>query len=140
VLILKKLVADHGVDKYVEFFEWMPLKELLIRVSQSDLALIPHIKSPHTDSTIPHKLFQYMYAGIPILASDCDPLKRIITETSTGICFRDQDEQDFASKLFSLFNDTYFRDLIPESGKKWVDTKYNWNQDADRLVGLYSSI
>ncbi len=137
VKTLKSQASELGVERYVEFYDWMPLKELLKRVSQSDIALIPHIKSPHTDSTIPHKLFQYMYAGIPTLASDCDPLKRILLETSTGAIFKDQDTKDFASMLFKLVQDSYFREGIPENGKKWVEKKYNWDADAEVLVSIY---
>lgn len=134
---LKALTAELGVEKYVKFFGWMPLKELLKQVSKADVALIPHIKSPHTDSTIPHKLFQYMYAGIPILTSDCAPLERIVTETRTGISYKNQDARSFAEKLFLLLSDTPFREKIPENGQKWVRDKYNWNQDAKTLVKLY---
>jgi len=134
---LRKLATDLGVDKYVEFFGWMSLTELLKHVSQADIALIPHIKSPHTDSTIPHKLFQYMFAGIPILASDCAPLERIIEETETGICFKNQDAASLAENLFKLVSDNSFREQIPKNGKRWVFEKYNWEVDAASLTDIY---
>ncbi len=62
-----------------------------------------------------------MFAGIPTLASDCDPLKRILLETSTGIVFRDQDPKDFTSKLLMLMQDSYFRERIEQNGKNWVE-------------------
>ena len=137
---LKELTRELGVEKYVEFFGWMPLKELLIHVSKADIALIPHIKSPHTDSTIPHKLFQYMYAGVPILTSDCAPLERIINETETGISFKNKNAESFAEKLLLLLSDKDFKERIPENGKKWVRDKYNWNQDAGVLLDLYKDV
>ena len=137
VKTLKKQASELGMNNYVEFHDWMPLQDLLKRVSKSDVALIPHTKSAHTDSTIPRELFQYMFAGIPTLASDCDPLKRILLETSTGIVFRDQDPKDFTSKLLMLMQDSYFRERIELNGKNWVDKKYNWNADAVVLVSIY---
>jgi len=134
---LQKLASDLNVDKNVEFFGWMSQTEFLKHVSRADISLIPHIKSPHTDSTIPHKLFQYMYAGIPIIASDCDPLQRIITETDTGTWFINQDANSFADNLFKLLADDSFKIRIPENGKKWVNEKYNWNTDSEGLVSIY---
>jgi glycosyltransferase involved in cell wall biosynthesis len=116
----------------------MPLEELLKQISRADIALIPHLKTAHTDSTIPHKLFQYMYAGIPIIASDCAPLKRIIEETATGLCFRNQDPLSFAETVEQLMGDPAFREKIPANGKKWVEKKYNWASDASVLCALYS--
>ena len=112
-------------------------QNLLKHISRADIALIPHIKSPHTDSTIPHKLFQYMYAGIPIIASDCDPLQRIITETDTGTCFINQDANSFADNLFKLIANDTFMDQIPGNGKKWVNEKYNWKADSKVLISIY---
>lgn len=137
---LKMQASELDMNNYIEFHDWMPLQDLLKRVSKSDVALIPHIKSAHTDSTVPHKLFQYMYAGIPTLASECDPLQRILLETSTGIVFKDQDPKDFASKLFRLMHDSYFREHIPVNGRNWVEKKYNWNADAEVLVSIYRKL
>jgi glycosyltransferase involved in cell wall biosynthesis len=135
---LKKLARELQVDAYITFFDRMPLEELLKHVSRSDIALIPHLKTAHTDSTIPHKLFQYMYAGIPIIASDCAPLQRVIEETGTGICFRSQDPDSFAERLEALLSDRDFMESIPGNGRKWVEQKYHWEKDAAVLLSLYA--
>lgn len=137
---LQSLAQNLGVEKYIEFFGWMPRPELLQKISQAHIALIPHIKSGHTDSTIPHKLFQYMYAGIPILTSNCSPLERIVNETHTGISFRSEDPKSFSESLLKLLGDKSFLKQMPENGKKWVENKYNWNRDAERLVNLYAGL
>jgi glycosyltransferase involved in cell wall biosynthesis len=134
---LKNLAKDLGVINLIEFWGWKPQKELLQMISKADVAIIPHIKSPHTDSTIPHKIFQYMYAGIPILSSNCRPLHRILAETKTGICFNDQDEHSFAESLFKLLSDASFRERIPENGRHWINEKYFWDRDAKVLTDLY---
>jgi glycosyltransferase involved in cell wall biosynthesis len=136
---LKKLARDLNVEKYVHFFGWMNRKELLMHISRADVALIPHIKSPHTDNTVPHKLFQYMYAGIPILSSNCAPLERIVKETGTGLIFKNQDPDSFAESLTQLLSDEDFLRKIPENGRRNVETKYNWNRDAQELVRLYEN-
>ena len=136
---LKDLARSLGVEKYVEFTGWKPQKELLEMMSRSDVAIIPHIKSEHTDSTVPHKIFQYMYAGIPILSSDCLPLQRILDETGTGICFKNQNEQSFANSLFQLISDKEFLEKIPDKGRYWVEKKYNWKKEAQVLTRIYKS-
>lgn len=78
-----------------------------------------------------------MYAGIPIIASDCAPLKRIIEETGTGVCFRSQDPDSFAESLQQLLSDHEYLKQIPENGKKWVEEKYHWGNDARVLCSLY---
>lgn len=134
---LKKLSSELKVNDCVTFRDRVPLETLLREVSRADIALIPHLKTAHTDSTIPHKLFQYMYAGIPILASDCAPLKRIVEETGTGMIFRSQDSASFAESLSRLLSDQAFLNAVPANGKRWVEEKYNWGNDARALCDLY---
>ncbi len=136
---LKDLASSIGVEKYIKFAGWKPQEELLELMSMADIAIIPHIRSEHTDSTVPHKIFQYMYAGIPILSSDCLPLQRILDETKTGVYFQNQDEQSFADTLFKLVSDKEFLANIPEKGREWVNKKYNWGKDAEVLRGVYKT-
>jgi glycosyltransferase involved in cell wall biosynthesis len=106
----------------------------------ADYALIPHIQSQHTNATVPHKLFQYMYAGIPIIASDCTPIKRIIEETNTGIIFRNMDSRDFAEAFKRIHEKKDIKPGIRERGKEWVEKKYNWVYDSETLVKVYDEL
>ena len=134
---LRRLAESLKVDGAITFWGWKSQQELLELISGGNYALIPHIRSPHTDATIPHKIFQYMYAGIPIIASDCLPLKRILEETGTGVCFRDRDPDSFAETFLALHRNEEFLKQVPENGKKWVNIKYNWDMDAKILDAIY---
>lgn len=132
---LKSLSVRLQLNDMVRFYGWQPQKIVYEEIGKADLAVIPHIKSSHTDSTIPHKLFHYMYAGLPILASNCDPIERIINETSTGYIYKFDDVNELAGKIESLLITGSV--LMPENGKKWVERKYNWEVDKKRLVLAY---
>lgn len=136
---LKELAKSFNVSEYVKFWGWMNQGELLELISQSNYAMIPHIRSPHTDATIPHKIFQYMYAGIPVISSNCLPLKRILTETGTGLCFQDKNPDSFADTFLKLIEKETRAERTVKSGKEWVMEKYNWEIDSGILSRLYVS-
>jgi glycosyltransferase involved in cell wall biosynthesis len=102
---------------------------------EADYTLIPHLRSDHTDSTIPHKLFQYMYAGKPIIASDCKPIKRIVNETKSGYIYEADQPGELAKVLQQLNHDD--PGSYVEKGRKWVREKYNWSFDSKVLRSLY---
>ena len=136
---LKQLAEHLNINEKVVFYGWKNQNELLKLISQAHVALIPHLLSDHTNSTIPHKLFQYMYAGIPILSSDCAPLKRIIEETNSGLIYSEKSYEDIAEKMSHFINDRNFKTQKSNS-KQWVENKYNWLIAEKELIACYNQI
>ena len=134
---LEAEAEKQGVTSNVRFFGYKPFKEMLDLLAQSDLALIPHLVSEHTNSTIPHKLFQYMYYGKPVISSNCEPIRRILEETGTGICYENKDE--LARIILSLVEDPEKYKALSAEGKTWVSNKYNWEYDRKRLHDIYAT-
>ncbi|MBS0011951.1 MAG: glycosyltransferase family 4 protein [Bacteroidales bacterium] len=135
---LNKIRKELKLESTVNFFGWLPQDKVFELVNEADVALIPHIKSEHTDTTVPHKLFHYMYAGLPVLASDCTPLVRIIKETSAGIIYRYDDTHELSGIIEKLMsNDTFVKNT---GAGEWVIKKYNWKEDAIQLLKLYESL
>jgi glycosyltransferase involved in cell wall biosynthesis len=133
---LQNLVSHYKLVSTVEFLGHLSLKEVAENLALADAALIPHLKSAHTDSTIPHKLFQYMYANKPVIASNCVPLERIVSETKSGVIFKSGSAVDLADKIMKL----YEKRITVLPARKWVEEKYNWQSDGATLVGSYERL
>jgi glycosyltransferase involved in cell wall biosynthesis len=135
---LKDLVKVEKMGDRVFFEGWKNYKEMQTYFGKSDICLIPHIKSDHTDSTIPHKIFQYMYAGKPMLVSNCLPLKRIVNETHSGKVFDFNNPKDFAIKLTQLLDDKRYLDIsFSKNCQEIITYKYNWRIDSQILINIY---
>ncbi len=134
---LKKLAIKYGVDQLIDFISWQPFEKILSYIKASDICLVPHNKSDHTDSTIPHKLFQYMLMEKPVIVSNCLPLKRIVEETNSGLVFEADNPRDLAEKITELYEKAIKRRQLGKNGKKAVLKKYNWEKESVKLVGLY---
>jgi glycosyltransferase involved in cell wall biosynthesis len=132
---LEDLVSGLAMEGQVIFKGWQPYEQMTGMIMDADYTLIPHLRSDHTDSTIPHKLFQYMYAGKPIIASDCKPIERIVNETKSGYIYTSDQPGDLAKVLQQIKNDD--PGAYIENGRKWVSEKYNWSVDSKVLLGLY---
>jgi glycosyltransferase involved in cell wall biosynthesis len=135
---LVALVEHLDLKGQVIFYGFQPFVKVMEMLSQADFALIPHLKTGHTDSTIPHKLFQYMYAGKPVIASNCLPIQRILDETGAGLVYPADNIDHLASILCDL--DKIKVNDMAERGRKAVIEKYNWNQDGEVLLNLYRKL
>lgn len=135
---LTDLVNELGLNDQVIFKGYQPFQKVMEMLGESDYALIPHLKNEHTDSTIPHKLFQYMYLAKPVIASDCLPIKRIIEETGAGFVYPAYDAEYLGNLLNNLKPQQYQE--MAENGKKAVLQKYNWSNDSKVLIEMYQNL
>jgi glycosyltransferase involved in cell wall biosynthesis len=134
---LENLVSTLGLEEQVIFKGWQPYEKMTEMMMEADYTLIPHLRSDHTDSTIPHKLFQYMYAKKPVIASNCIPIERIISETNSGYIYPSARFENLARILQNL--NEVEKNELGYNGARWVQQKYNWNQDSSVLIEIYSN-
>jgi len=136
--VLAALVKKHSLQDQVIFKGYQSFQVVMEMMSQADYTLIPHLKTEHTDSTIPHKLFQYMFAQKPVIASDCEPIKRILEETGAGLIYPSDQPEQLAVLLKSIVSVNPVE--MGVNGRKWVESKYNWQYDAKRLEMVYTGL
>lgn len=137
---LKKLAKDLGVNDFVDFEGWQSPNKLPSYISASDICLIPHLKTGHTDNTIPHKLFQYMLLGKAVLSTNCDPLERIIKATKSGLVYDSNNEKDLANQVLEMYQNKDITQQMGVNGKEAVKEIYNWENTAENLIQLYEEI
>ncbi len=132
---LKNQAKQLKIENKVHFLGYQPYHKMMEYVARANCGLIPHIKSSHTDHTIPNKLFQYMYLKIPVLASNCAPIERIVKECNSGLIYQFDNPKQFSEKALELIqgkNNNY-----GESGYQAVVKKYNWTKEEEILKEKY---
>lgn len=137
---LEALIADRGVEDRVTFTGWVDFEDVPRYAAASDVCLVPHASTPHTDTTVPHKLFQYMAVGKPVLVTDVPPLKRIVEETDSGVVVPADDGEAMGEAIAELAADPDGAARLGSNGREAVEAEYNWRVDANRLVETYESL
>ena len=137
---LKKLIDDLHVQDNVTVHGFKHYTQICDLYEAAHVALIPHVKSGHTDNTIPHKIFQYLYAGIPMIVSNCEPLQRIVNETHGGVSYTYNHPDELAEIIADLYNHPDKLKNYIQYGRQAVIDKYNWNVDGAKMVKLYGNI
>ena len=135
---IKKLIEELQVQDNVTVHGFKHFTQIIDLYESANVALIPHVKSGHTDNTIPHKIFQSMYAQIPMIVSNCDPLVRIVNETKSGITYQFDDPEELADIIADLHDYPEKLNDYIQQGRQAVMDKYNWKVDGKKLVKLYS--
>jgi glycosyltransferase involved in cell wall biosynthesis len=137
---LEAVIRKANAEPFVDMLGWQPFEKVYSYIMNSDVCLVPHIRHEHTDNTVPHKLFQYMYMRKPVIVSDCPPLKRIVEESHAGLVFRTTEPQSFCEAVYRLAADQDLRRGMGEAGHSAVKRKYNWQEDARVLLQCYAQL
>ncbi|QXD15247.1 glycosyltransferase family 4 protein [Rhodocaloribacter litoris] len=137
---LEALARRLGVASAVRFEGWQPQPRLKSYILGSDICLIPHLRTPHTDATIPHKLFHYMYFGRPVVAGDCRPLARILGETGAGLVYPAGDAAALARAVMTLAASPVQAAEMGRRGREAVLQTYHWDATVQGLVDLYAAL
>lgn len=132
-------ICNLGIGDIVEVIGWQPFHKVKSYVLASDVCLVPHNNFEHTQTTVPHKLFQYMICKKPVLVSSCKPLARIVKQTGSGLVFEANDCQNLADKLLYMYQHPEQLIEMGLHGQQAALGEYAWRHDAQRLIQLYSS-
>lgn len=136
---LVKLAASLDLGERVSFVRWIPADRVPGEIARCHVGLVPHARSAHTETTIPHKLFQYMSLGRPVLVSDCAPLARIVRETGAGVVFTSGDPEDMARGISEFMDPARRRDLGAR-GEVAARGPLAWERTAETMLHLYARV
>lgn len=137
---LRALCQELGVRDHVDFTGWVDFEEVPSYITASDVCLVPHASTAHTETTVPHKLFQYMALGKPTIVTDVAPLKRIVEETGCGLVVPAGDSAAMADAALSLAADSERAVSLGERGRQAVAETYNWQSESTKLTALYEAM
>lgn len=83
------------------------------------------------------KMFEYMIAGLPVIATDLELWKEIIEGNGCGICINPHDIHSIADAINFYHNNPEIAQQHGERGRRAVIEKYNWSTQERVLFDLY---
>jgi glycosyltransferase involved in cell wall biosynthesis len=134
---LERLAADRGVADRVEFAGAVPPGEVIesLRGATAGLTLIqPACRS--YELSLPNKLFEYVLAGLPVLASDLPVMGAFVTDHRVGVVAKPDDPSDVAAKLAELMRPERNRELRAAVAE--TAAKLSWERESGLLGDTYA--
>ena len=95
-----------------------------------------HPAPNHIDAQ-PNKMFEYMSAGIPVIASDFPLWREIIDGNNCGHLVDPLDPAAIAEAIDFLVTNPAEAQLMGSNGRKAVFERYNWDLEEKKLFAFY---
>ena len=127
---MEALVKELGLQELVIFSGFVPSDKLSEWLQEADVGVVAYEVNEFSNTTVSNKLFHYMAAGIPVLATDMVPTRRIIEEVGCGqIIPVGSTPLDIARILLQLRDASETRAAMGVRGQRAVVMKYNWESE-----------
>lgn len=119
---------------------WLGREEVAQTLRKSMAGLVLLHPSPNLINALSVKMFEYMCAGIPVIASNFPLWKEIIEGNQCGICVDPHNPQAIAEAIQWIISHPNESKQMGENGKRAVLEKYNWEKESKVLLELYKDI
>jgi glycosyltransferase involved in cell wall biosynthesis len=91
-------------------------------------------------SSQPTKLFEYMAAGIPVIASDFPLWRSIVGSADCGLLVDPLDVKSIAAAIESLISNPERGQAMGQRGRQAVEEHFNWANEEQTLLSFYSQL
>jgi glycosyltransferase involved in cell wall biosynthesis len=133
--VLERLVTGLNLSEEVVFVDHIHHSQVTEYYSLFDLCVFPRIDLEVTRMVTPLKPLEAMACGKPIIGSELEAIKEIITSGETGLLF-DLTERDLFQKIKLLYENHHLRTKLTARARKWVTVNRDWY----KLAGTYNSL
>lgn len=89
---------------------------------------------------LPVKMFEYMAAGIPVIASHFPLWREIVEGNECGLCVDPLDPQAIAQAIDYLATHSQEAERLGRNGQRTVAEKYNWSNEEAKLLQFYAGL
>lgn len=109
-------------------------------LGSSAAGLVTFLPAPNHLDAQPNKMFEYMSAGLPVIASDFPLWRELIEGNDCGLLVDPENPQAIADAIDTLVNDPDMARHMGTNGSRAVRETYNWAIEEKKLLDLYREL
>jgi glycosyltransferase involved in cell wall biosynthesis len=88
----------------------------------------------------PRKLFEYLAAGLPVIASEAPDIRDVVERCRCGLLVDARKPQQIADAIIKLAQNCALRKSMAENAAKAARTAYDWQAQAAKVSTLYREL
>jgi glycosyltransferase involved in cell wall biosynthesis len=109
-------------------------------LSRSMAGIVTFHPIPNHIDAQPNKMFEYMSAGIPVIASHFPLWREIIAKNECGFLVDPLNPTAIAEAIDYLISHPDEAERMGRNGRRAVEEQYNWDHEAIKFIQFYEQI
>lgn len=102
--------------------------------------LVTFLPMPNHIDAQPNKMFEYMSAGVPVIASHFPLWREIVEGNHCGLCVDPLQPAEISRAMDHLLSHPEEAEQMGRNGQRAVQERYNWSIEEKKLLSFYSTL
>jgi glycosyltransferase involved in cell wall biosynthesis len=134
--LLQRLAQEHGVAERVDLHPAVAPQDVVEAISPAAAGLALIQPSPRSYAlSLPNKLFEYLAAGLPVLASDVPTIRSFVEGEGIGLIAPAEDTAEIAQAMLEIAAPERNAEL--RAVARAVAARLTWEREAEGLKSAY---
>lgn len=138
-LTLRALVNQLGLQDRVTFAPPVPMQDLVAAAAESDIGIIPYSKE-HAEFALPNKIFEYMAAGLAVIANDLPEFRNVIVRHDIGAVCDTENPVELAHVIDALAGVPVLLEQYRRKAWNVFRQQYTWASHQEVLLNAYHEL
>lgn len=134
-----EFVAHKNLEKSVVLTGYVPHQEIPEYVAAMDIVLAPYPKMDFFYFS-PLKLFEYMAAGKPVIASRIGQIAEIIQNEENGLLYAPEKIDELLDKATRLIEHDDDRQRMGSAARQTIVESYTWQHNAEMISSVITRV
>ena len=134
-----ELQSRPGYER-INFLGWLDREGVRDALSRARVGLLVLHPEPNYLDSYPVKLYEYMAAGLPVIASSFPFWEQFVKDTGAGVMVDPLEPATVAGAITWLLEHPEDAREMGQRGRETVLDRYSWEQEAKKLDGLYAKM
>jgi glycosyltransferase involved in cell wall biosynthesis len=137
---LEEECREYDGWRYVDYFSWLSRDDVMAMLAESKAGLVVLHPTPAYLESYPIKMFEYMLAGIPVIASDFPIWREIVDSSKCGLLVDPLVPEETAKAIRWVLKHPEEAEKMGNNGRRAIEEKYNWAREEKALLRLYEKL
>ena len=115
-------------------------QDVIGHLNQGTIGISPALRLPKCVRALPTKLFEYMAAGLPVVASDLPTTTSLAGQTGGIVLCRPEEPETFVAAIERLVDDREYGRELGQNGQNAFKQRFCWESQADVVEHFYCDI